>query len=163
MHLLAPKLQLVVFFFGQYIQNKELPQTAKDILLSWHDSTKDRYASTYRKWEQFCISRNINSFQPVIEDIVVFLTYLFERGLGYASICSARSALNNIIILPSYPDISEHPFIKQFVKGVFIVKPPTPCCTWDIKKVLNYVNQLPVNEELSIKLLSEEIVSFYYY
>ena len=32
-------------FIEQYIQNKELPQTAKDILLStWRDSTKDRYA-----------------------------------------------------------------------------------------------------------------------
>ena len=106
-------------FIEQYIQNKELPQTAKDILLSsWRNSTKDRYASTYRKWEQFCISRNINSFQPAVEDIVVFLTELFEHGLGYASICSARSELNNIIILQSYPDILEHPLIKQFIKGV---------------------------------------------
>ena len=32
-------------FIEQYIQNKELPQTAKEILLSpWRDSTKDRYA-----------------------------------------------------------------------------------------------------------------------
>ena len=52
-----------------------------------------------------------------------------------------------------------HPLIKRFVKGVFNVKPPTRSCTltWDIKKVLNYMNQLPVNEELSMKLLSEKI------
>ena len=89
--------------------------------------------------EQFCISRNIHSFQPAVKDMVAFLTDLFEQGLGYASICSARSALNNIIILPSYPDISEHLLIKRFVKGVFNVKPPTPLCTftWDIKQVLN--------------------------
>ena len=101
------------FSFEQYIQNKELPQTAKDIhLSSWRNSTKDRYASTYQKWEQFCVSRNIIPFQPAVEDIVVFLTDLFKHGLGYASICSARSALNNIIILPSFPDISEHTLIE---------------------------------------------------
>ena len=122
-------------FVKQYIQNKELPQTEKYILLSsWCNSAKDRYASTYQKWEQFFISRNVNYFQPAVEYIVVFLRDLFE--LGYALICSARSALNNIIIFPSYPDISEHTLIKRFVKGVFNLNPPTPCYTfnWDIKK-----------------------------
>ena len=28
-------------------------------------------------------------YQPAAEDTVVFLTDLFENGLGYASICSA--------------------------------------------------------------------------
>ena len=145
MHPLAPKLQLVAFLFiEQYIQKKELPQTAKDTLLSsWHNSTKDRYPSTYPKWKQFCISRNINSFQPAVEDIIVFFTDLFEYELGYASRCSARSALNNIIIFPNYPDISDRPLIKQFVQGVFNVKPPYPHCTltWDIKKVLHELHE----------------------
>ena len=34
------------------------------------------------------MSRDINLFQPVVKDIVVFLTDLHERGFGYASICS---------------------------------------------------------------------------
>ena len=54
---------------------------------------------------------------------MVFLTDLYERELGYALICSAQNALNNIIILPSYPDISEYSLIEQFIKGVFNVKP----------------------------------------
>ena len=39
-----------IYFKEQYIQNKGLPQTAKDILLSfWRNSTKGRSASAYRK------------------------------------------------------------------------------------------------------------------
>ena len=56
---------------------------------------------------------------------------------------------------------SERPLIKQFVKGVFNVKPPTSRCTftWDIKKVSNYMNQLLANEELSMKLLCGERIN----
>ena len=78
-----------LFSYRAIQQNKGLPQTAKDILLSsWSNSAKDRYASTYRKWEQFYMSRNINLFQPVVKDIVIFLIDLYERGFDYASICS---------------------------------------------------------------------------
>ena len=41
---------------------------------------------------------------------MVFLTDLYKYGLGYTSVMlTAQIALNNIIILPSYPDMSEHP------------------------------------------------------
>ena len=143
-------------FIKQYIQNKGLQETAKHILLSsWQNSTRGRYASAYWKWGKFCISRNINSFQPAVEEILVFLTDLYEHGLGYSSICSAQSALNNIIISQSYPDISENPLIKRFVKGVFNIKPPTPrsAFTWDMKKVLNYMDQLAVTKEKNAMLL----------
>ena len=41
-------------FIEQYIQNKRLTLTAKDILLSsQRNSTKDRYISAYLKWHKF--------------------------------------------------------------------------------------------------------------
>ena len=83
-----------------------------------------------------------------------YSSFSFEHGLGYASICSAGSVLNNIIILPSYPDISEHLLIKRFVKGVFNVKLPTSSRTLTGEFhfiTIHYMNQLPVNEELSMK------------
>ena len=48
--------------------------------------------------------------------------------------------------------------IKQFVKGVFNVKPPIPHCTftWDIRKVLSYMDQLTFNKEMSLRFLSEK-------
>ena len=38
------------------------------------------------------------------------------------------------------------------------MKPPIPHCTftWDIRKVLNYMDQLTFNEEISMKFLSEK-------
>ena len=71
-----------------------------------------------------------------------------------------RTALNTIVMLPGFPDISEHPLIKRFIKGVFNTKPPKPryTYTWDINKVLSYIANLGCNETLSGKILSQKLV-----
>ena len=63
-------------------------------------------------------------------------------------------------MLPGFPDISEHPLIKRFIKGVFNTKPPKPryTYTWDINKVLSYIANLGCNETLSDKILSQKLV-----
>ena len=71
-----------------------------------------------------------------------------------------RTALNKIVTLPGFPDISEHPLIKRFIKGVFNTKPAKPryTYTWDINKVLSYIANLGCNETLSDKILSQKLV-----
>ena len=86
---------------------------------------------------------------------------MFEMGLGYSSICSARSALNCIVCLPGYSDITEHPLLKRFIKGVFNMRPPKPrySHTWDINVVLNYINNMGPNYALSLKQISLKLVT----
>ena len=75
--------------------------------------------------------------------------------------CLAQSALNNIIVLSSYPDILEHTLIEKFIKGVFNIKPPAPLYPFPCgtKKVfILYGSVTPMNEKLPMKLLSEKTV-----
>ena len=96
-------------FIKQYIQNKDLPKTAKYILLSsWHNSTEDRYASTYRKWEEFCISRNINSFQPAVEDVAL------EDQLQF----SLQIYLNMDSVMFQYVQLEVHLTILSFFQVI---------------------------------------------
>ena len=85
---------------------------------------------------------------------------MFERGLSYSSICTARSALNNFVSLPGYSDISEHNLIKRFIKGCFNMRPPQLryAHTWDINQVLQYIHQMGQNFELNSKQLSLKLV-----
>ena len=62
--------------------------------------------STHKKWEAICCERGIDTFLVNISDVIAFLTNMFEMGLGYSSICSARSGLNCIVCLPGYSDIT---------------------------------------------------------
>ena len=111
----------------QYIEDQPIPPKAKEIILaSWQNSTQDRYASVLKKWEPFCDQRCVDLLSPSITDIITFLTNMFEKCLGYSSICTACSALNNFVSLPGYSDISEHNLIKRFIKGCFSNRPLQP-------------------------------------
>ena len=107
-----------------------------------------------------CDQRCVNPLSPSITDIIMFLTNMFEKGLGYSSICTAHSALNNFVSLPGYSDISEHNLIKRFIKGCFNKRPPQPryAHTWDVNQVLQYVHHMGQNFELTLKQLSLKLV-----
>ena len=85
---------------------------------------------------------------------------MFEKGLGYSSICTACSALNNFVLLLGYSDISEHNFMKHFIKGCLNKRPPQPqyAHTWDINQALQHIHQMGQNFVLTLKQLSLKLV-----
>ena len=73
---------------------------------------------------------------------------LFNSGLTYCTLITARSALS--LILPSIDGIpvGQHPLVIRFPKGVFESRPAMPRYTvvWDVNQVLDYLKTLsPVN------------------
>ena len=89
----------------QHIRTQDIPDSAKEtILSSWKTITKNRYNTTYRKWQEFCSGRNINNIQPTVNDVISFFSLLYQEK-GYSSICIAGSALNKIIFIPEFSDI----------------------------------------------------------
>ena len=59
-----------------------------------------------------------------IADVINFLAHLFDKGLSYSVIKSAKSALNQLIFIPPYSSIGDHPLLIRFMKGVFNNRPP---------------------------------------
>ena len=47
--------------------------------------------------------------------------------------------------------VGKYPGVSGLMTGVFNANPPKPryVFIWDIEKVLSYLNNLPINEELS--------------
>ena len=74
----------------------------------------------------------------------MFLTELYDSGVGYDAIGTARSALASVIYIPGLPSISEHPLIKRFLKGVANIRPPNPryVVIWDTSIVIKYLKML---------------------
>ena len=144
------------------IQNTEVPSGTRDILMaSWRNSTRERYKTPLNKWALFCNKRNSDPFRTTVEDILTFLTEIFETGVGLGTLQITRSALNTIIELPGYPDISQHPLIQRFFKGAFNIRPPpTPQQhTWDVNTLLTHIQRMPSNEELNLKDLTLKLVA----
>ena len=86
-----------------------------------------------------CHREQISTVCPSLAQIIEFLLTLFNNGLSYSSINTARSALSSI--LPSIDGIpvGQHPLVIRFLKGVFESRPAMPRYTavWDVNQVLD--------------------------
>ena len=79
------------------LQNSGLPPKSVEIIMaSWRKGTKSQYQTYLTKWSRFCDTTNCEFFNPPIPHIISFLTGLFDSGLSYSAINSARSALSTL-------------------------------------------------------------------
>ena len=89
-----PRLPLI----RNHLNNKEISATAKEIIMaSCRASTSKQYQLYLSRWEVFCKSRNINKFTASTENGIDFLASLYEKGLGYSAINTARCALSSVL------------------------------------------------------------------
>ncbi|KAJ8044060.1 hypothetical protein HOLleu_11420 [Holothuria leucospilota] len=141
------------------LQKQDVSPKAADIILAgWRPSTQKQYFSSLTKWISFCSRRQTNPFHTTIRHVLDFLLELFEAGLGYSSINTAKSMLSTFVSEPK--EVGKKFLVKKFMKGVFELRTPRPKYDniWDVATVLNYIKELGSNESFSLKLLSHKVV-----
>ena len=110
---------------------------------AWREGTKLQYDTTVRRWGAYCRKWKIDTFTPPIAAVVNFLTSLFEMGLGYGVVASARSALGNFVTVPRFPRLAEHPLVQKLLKGVANGRQPKPRYTRrDTSFLITYLTSL---------------------
>lgn len=130
------------------------------ILASWRRSTQKQYATYISKWILFCDKRKINSVCPTLNQVLEFLNSLFESGLSYSAINSARSASSAYGINFNNVPVGSNAIIIRFMKGVYNLRPSEPkyCKTWDVSNVLGYLRKLSPIKFISLKDLTLKLV-----
>ena len=127
------------------------------LLQSWRRSTKKQYNSYITKWVQYCRIRKINPLQPSVETILKLLTQLYEKGLHYSAINTAKCAVISLDLqVASSESLGKHPPIARFLKGVFQAKPSLPrhSTIWDVGVVFKLLRKWPPAKCLSRKQIS---------
>ena len=111
-----------------------------------------------RKWISFCEEQEISVFHPTIGQVLHFLWQLFQDGLGYSALNTARSALSTWIDLNDAP-VGQHVLVKRFLRAAFQQRPALPKNTvvWEADLVLNYLRTLSPVKFISIKLLTHKL------
>lgn len=145
----------------QSIQDRGISEAAaKLIMASWRDGTKKQYSTYITKWQKFCNQRQISHIQPSVVPVLEFLTLLYQQGLTYSAINTARSALSSYITLETGTCVGKHPLVSRLMKGIFQEKPPRPKYTenWDVSIVLSYLQSLSPVDKLSLKELTLNLV-----
>ena len=107
-------------------------------------STNKLYQSYINKWESFCDRRNVNFLSASVVNGLNFLQELYDNPVyrGYSALATARSALSSVLVVDynnSLIRFGEHPFVKQWMKGVENIRPSSCRYTeiWDPDVVLN--------------------------
>jgi len=143
-------------FISKRLESSNLSSAAQNLILaSWRPSTLKQYQSYLQRWERFCTSNAVDIYKPSVEQVIEFLTSLFNDSLGYSAINTARSALSSIITVGNTP-IGEHPLICRLMKGAFQLKPSLPKYSyiWDVGQLFSYFQEHPPIASLSLKELS---------
>lgn len=122
-------------------ERKISSRSTKIIMASWRPGTQKQYNIYIRKWLLYCSKRQVNSVQVSLDYVLDFLAELYEQGLKYTAINSARSALSAIGLVIDGVSVGSHPLVIRFLKGVYNLRMPTSryCEVWDVSKVLDYL------------------------
>jgi hypothetical protein len=91
---------------------------------------------------------------------VEFLTEIYDSGVGFSAMNTARCALSTIIMCGN-TTIGAPPLISRFLKGVYNRRPPQTRHTevWDVAIVLNSLKKLSPAKHLGIKSLTLKLVT----
>ena len=133
------------------------------MLQARRSSTNRLYQNYIAKWQKYCGERGIAYHSPSVPEALGFLQELLQDSnshRGYSAICTARSALSAVIILPDNQKFGDHPHVKQYIKGVFNKDPPKPryVSTWDPQCVIDLLKSWYPAKSLSLLQLSKKVV-----
>ena len=119
---------------------------------AWRASTKKQYSTYFLKWFEFCKKSKLEPNNAKLHHVLIFLQILRDNHYSYSAINTAKSAIVLILDL----DTSDKEIIRKFMKGTFNMKPPKPKYKqiWDVSIVLDYIETLGNNEDISLKMLT---------
>ena len=88
-----------------------------------------------------------------------FLTELFQLGLGYSALNTARTVISVVMQSDQETTVGVHPKVLRFLKGIYELQTPVLPYqhTWDVQIVLNHFKTLERNEDLSLKDLTKQL------
>ena len=124
-----------------------------------HPLTTKRYDNYIGKWKIFCHERGIDLISISLDQPIEILTKIFEFGVGYSKISTARSTLSSVPIMDNKMSFGKHPLVQRFMEGIFNLKPvhPRQFAVFKLDIVLDYLTKLEY-VLLPLKDLSEKLV-----
>lgn len=104
--------------------------------------------------------QQIDPVSATVPQALDFLVELFESGIGYSGINTARFALSSVLKPVDGMTFGAQESVKRFLKGVYEARPSNPRYTetWDVSKVLNYLKTISITDcslkDLTLKLVT---------
>ena len=99
----------------------------------------------------------MDSSCPTVITLIAFLTHMFNKGIGFSQINTARSAISVLYSL-SGPRLGDGPLVSRFMRGVQNLRQPQPKypILWDVSVLLLHLQGWNVStlHDMSMKLVT---------
>lgn len=148
----------------QRFQAEGIPTNVADLLIAaTRTSTHKTYESSWNRWCRWCSGRQIDPLSSSINDILIFLTEVFNEGLAYRSLNVIRSAISSTHPKIDGFSVGQHPYVTRLLKGVLNKRPPKPrySHTWNVDVMIKYMISLGKNSTLALKVLSMKLLTLF--
>ena len=126
----------------------------------WRGTTKKQYSTYIHQWMLFCSRRQSSPVSPSTPELLEFLGQLFQKGLQYSELNTAKCAVSMYINSYLGEDRwANKELLQRFMRGVFLQCPSLPCynVTWDVQRVLRYLKEQSPPQALSLIALSRKL------
>ena len=135
-------------------------RVSRVILQSVRCGTAKQYNSAWRRWDRWCKRQKEDPISAPIPVVLEFLADQLDRKLQYRTINVYRSAISSVHLPVEGYRLGNHPLVTQFMRGVYISRPPQPKYTlvWDVRQVLELLRRWSPAKELSLKKLTFKTV-----
>lgn len=92
--------------------------------------------------------------------VIEYLNYLFQTGLSFSAINTARSMLSTFLVNDYGVTIGNSSLVKRFMKGVFEKKPPVSRYNviWDVRIVLDYLKNLITDMDTPLDIITFKLI-----
>ncbi|PFX31270.1 hypothetical protein AWC38_SpisGene3892 [Stylophora pistillata] len=108
-------------------QNFQFSEEVTEILMSsWREGVKKQYSTYLNQWLEFCQKRKVDHCSPKINEAMEFLMTLYNKGLSYSGINTARSALSAVLNIDNCDNFGAHRTTTRFMKGIYENRKPQP-------------------------------------
>ena len=123
---------------------------------SWRKGTRCTYESAWRKWNSWCVSREIDPLCSSVESVINYLTHRFHQGDQYNTLNIQRSAISAFHNPIGDVRVGQHPLVTRIMSALFNARPPMPRYenTWEVNQILDYIISLGENDSLALKQLT---------
>ena len=148
--------------FRQITTSRNLSETALELIENAKaKGTRSCYRSAWNKFNGWCSGKQINPTSCPVENILNYLSVLFEQGMKYRTINSHRSAISHFHNPIEGFKAGQHPTVCKLLKGISRARPSQPRYTfiWDVEVVLKKMRELPANSKLPLSTLSFKLVT----
>ena len=122
-------------------------------------SSFHQYSSYLRRFFNYCSDKELNLESLTYVHLINFLHCLYDAGLGYSALNTARSAVSTLMEMLGRDKLGQHSLVCRYLKGIFQMRPSLPryISTWDPNCVVNHLRSL--GDDLDLLTLSMKCVT----